>query len=240
MHMLLVARRGRARDRFVEELARLGADCQVVETPEELTQAARLCRYNGVLFDVPTIVREKHFDKGALQKLAEIYPSARLKYDATTDAVFALGTDAGPPSRDGLSVFVAACRDFLPRIIRRGERVEAHLPAILWRTRPPVGDPGDSGPGCERTCTLNVSLLGCFLFTTAQWAIGAQAWVVFPDVAEEPVPMRVAWHEPWAKRRTAPGVGLAFLETPPALVAELGRLGCVTGEMALACVDKGL
>jgi len=243
MHMLLVARRGQARDRFVEELSRLGANCQVVETPEELAYSAGLCRYNGVLFDVPTIVREKQFDKRVLQKLAEIYPSARIKYDPGTDAVFALGTDAGPLLRDGLSVFVAACRDFLPRTIRRGERVEAHLPAVLWRTPPLLGDAGDAwdvGSGGERTCTLNISLMGCFLFTTAHWVVGEAAWVVFPDVTMEPAPVRVAWHEPWANRRTAPGVGVAFLDIPAALFAELGQLGCVAVEMDIACAGKGL
>jgi hypothetical protein len=243
MHMLLVAHRGRARDRFVEELTRLGAVSHVAETPDELVRGARLCRYNGVLFDVPTIVREKHFDKRVLQKLAEIYPSARIKYDPGTDAVYALGTDAGPPSPDGLSVFVAACRDFLPRTMRRGERVEAHLPAVLWRRPPDSGEagPGDAtGPDSETTCTLNVSYLGCFLFTSASWAIGDEAWVVFPDVTPEPVRTRVAWYEPWARRRAIPGVGLAFLEMPDALFTELGQLGCVPDEMDIACDGKGL
>ena len=234
MHMLLVARRGQARDRIVAELTRLGAACDVAQTPEELLRAARCRRYNGVLFDVPTLVREKHFDKRVLQRLAEIYPSARLKYDPATDTVFALGADAGPPSRDGLSVFTAACRDFLPRRLRRGERVEANLPAVLWRTRP------DGGDGGEKTCTINVSYLGCFLFTSAAWEIGQEAWVVFPDVTEAPVRTRVAWHEPWALRRSVPGVGLAFLEMPEALFTELGHLGCEVDEMDIACPAKAL
>ncbi len=234
MHMLLVARRGQARDRIVAELTRLGAACDVAQTPEELLRAAQCRRYNGVLFDVPTLVREKHFDKRVLQRLAEIYPSARLKYDQATDTVFALGTDAGPPSRDGLSVFTAACRDFLPRSLRRGERVEANLPAVLWRTRP------DGGDGGEKTCTVNVSYLGCFLFTAAAWEIGQEAWVVFPDVTEAPVRARVAWHEPWALRRSVPGVGLAFLEVPEALFTELGHLGCEADEMDIACPAKAL
>ncbi|WP_156180916.1 PilZ domain-containing protein [Desulfovibrio sp. TomC] len=223
MHMLLVVRKGRARDRFVEELSRLGAGCDVADTPEALVQAARRRRYNGVLFDVPTLVREKQLDKRLLQHLAEIYPSARLKYDPVSDLVYALGTDAGPPSRDGLSVFVAACRDFLPRSLRRGERVEANLPAVLRRSPPGDGSLGASG---EMTCTLNVSYLGCFLFTTALWAVGDAAWVEFPDVLEGAVPARVVWHEAWARRRAVPGVGLAFLEMPEALRAELSRLGC--------------
>ncbi|MHC1790671.1 PilZ domain-containing protein [Solidesulfovibrio sp.] len=261
MHMLLVARKGQAKDRVVEELRRLGAVCHVAETPDELVRAARLCRYNGVLFDVPTLVREKQLDKRVLQNLAEIYPSARIKYDPVTDTVFALGAEAGPLSQDGLSVFVAACRDFLPRTMRRGERVEAHLPAVLWRTPPDgrggdAGDAGDAGevvgpvgtgddgvachPGGEMTCTLNVSYLGCFLFTTAVWTIGEEAWVVFPDVTEQPVRTRVAWYEPWARRRAIPGVGLAFLELPDALFIELGQLGCVPHEMDIACGGKGL
>ena len=240
MHMLLVVRKGRARDRFVEELNRLGAQCDVAETPDELVQAARHRRYNGVLFDVPTLVREKQLDKRLLQHLAEIYPSARLKHDPGTDMVYALGSDAGPPSPNGLSVFVAACRDFLPRSLRRGERVEANLPAVLWRTHPGGGGHGQSG---EMTCTINVSYLGCFLFTTASWAIGDEAWVVFPDVLEAPVPMRVAWHEAWGRRRSMPGVGLAFLEMPEALFTELGRLGCIPDEpdeMDIAREGKGL
>lgn len=240
MHMLLVVRKGRARDRFVEELSRLGAGCDVAETPEALVQAARLRRYNGVLFDVPTLVREKQLDKRLLQHLAEIYPSARLKYDPASDLVYALGTDAGPPSRDGLSVFVAACRDFLPRSLRRGERVEANLPAVLWRCHPSGGSHGANG---EMTCTLNISRQGCFLFTTTSWAVGDAAWVVFPDVLEIPVPTRVVWHEVWARRRAVPGVGLAFLEMPDALSMELGRLGCepdAPAEMDIACAGKGL
>jgi hypothetical protein len=237
MHMLLVARRGQARERIVAELMRLGAACDVAATPEELLAAARHRRYNGVLFDVPSIVREKQFDKRVLQNLAEIYPSARLKYDPGTDTVFALGAVAGPPSPDGLSVFVAACRDFLPRSLRRGERVDANLPAQLWRRAPGIG--GDS-EGMELTCTLNISYLGCFLFTAASWTIGEAAWVVFPDVTEEPVRTRVAWHEPWARRRALPGVGLAFLEMPEALFRELGQLGCVPDELDVACQGKAL
>ncbi|WP_300162830.1 PilZ domain-containing protein [Solidesulfovibrio sp.] len=230
MRMLLVVRDGRAKDRFLKELSALGAECDVARTSEELLAATRHTRYNGVLFDVPTIVRAKDIDRKLLHSLAEIYPSARLKHDPATDAIFALGTDAGPGSRDGLSVFVAACRDFLPRGLRRGERVDVNLPAVLWRT-PPKGDGG------ERTATLNLSYLGCFVFTAEDWAMSDPAWVVFPDVTPEPVRARVAWREPWGQRRAIPGVGLAFLEIPEVLYKELKMLGCepVDFEVASGC-----
>ncbi|MEA4858657.1 MAG: PilZ domain-containing protein [Solidesulfovibrio sp.] len=234
MRMLLVVRDGRARDRFIEELAALGADCDVAGTSEELLAATRHARYNGVLFDVPTLIRTRELDRRLLQSLAEIYPSVRLKHDPATDAIYALGTEAGPGSRDGLSVFVAACRDFLPRGLRRGERVDAHLPAVLWRAPP------DGGAGGEKTCTLNISYLGCFVFTASCWSMSEPAWIVFPDVTAEAARVRVAWYEPWGARRAVPGVGLAFLDIPEALYGELKLLGCEPVDFEVARSAKGL
>ncbi|WP_428564401.1 MAG: PilZ domain-containing protein [Solidesulfovibrio sp. DCME] len=234
MRMLLVARDGRAKDRFIEALAALGADCDVARTSEELLAATRHARYNGVLFDVPTLIRAKELDRRLLQALAEIYPTTRLKYDPATDVIYALGTEAGPGVSDGLSVFVAACRDFLPRGLRRGERVEAHLPAVLWRGRP------DEGGAGEKTCTLNISYLGCFVFTSTPWAKGEAAWIAFPDVSAEALRVRVAWYEPWGSRRVVPGVGLAFEDIPEALDAELRQLGCEPADFEVASGAKGL
>jgi hypothetical protein len=228
MQLLLVARKGRARDRFLEELARLAADCHVTSTPEELSAATRHTRYSGVLFDVPTILREKSFDPKLLRSLTEVYPSARLRYDAAADAVYALGAGTDTQFRGGLSVFVAACRDFLPRGLRRGERIDANLPVVLWRARP-----DGSGAG-ERTCTLNVSYLGCFVVTTASWDVAETAWLEFPDVTPGPLRARVAWHEPWGRRRAVPGIGLAFLERPETLFEELRLLGCEPDDLEVA------
>ena len=234
MRLLLVARPGRARERIVAALDALGAACDVAATPGELTSLARGGRFSGVLFDVPTLIVEKAFDRGVLHALSEVYPSARLKYDAGTDCVHALGAGTGPPSRDGLSVFVAACRDFLPRSLRRGERVDVHLPAVLWR-RPPTGET----PG-ERTCTINISFLGCFVFTAGEWAIGDPCWVDFPGMLDASLPTRVAWLEPWGRRRTVPGVGLSFGELPEAFARELISLGCLRPELEVASAAKGL
>ncbi|EHJ48030.1 hypothetical protein DFW101_2024 [Solidesulfovibrio carbinoliphilus subsp. oakridgensis] len=233
MRMLLIVREGRARDRFIEELNLLGTDCDVASTTGELLAATRHGHYNGVLFDVPTIVRARDCDKKLLQGLAEIYPSARLKHDPHTDAIYALGTHAGPGSLDGLSVFVAACRDFLPRSLRRGERIGVHLPAVLWRAPP------DGTAAGERTSTVNVSWLGCFLFTVSDWTKGEAAWVEFPGVLADPLRTRVAWHEPWGRGRAMPGVGLAFCDMPEALGAELRRLGCKPVDFEVASAAKG-
>ncbi|EFL50696.1 type IV pilus assembly PilZ [Solidesulfovibrio fructosivorans JJ]] len=235
MRMLLVVRECRARERFVAALSALGAECDVAASARELLTAMRHCRYNGVLFDVPTIVRTKDFDRKLLHALAEVYPSVRLRHDPATDAIFALGSECGPGSRDGLSVFVAACRDFLPRGLRRGERVDAALPAVLWRVPP---RPGCDGTGGEKTCTTNISSLGCFVFSTAPWAVGDSVWVEFPDIAREAVRAKVAWHEPWGCRRAIPGVGLTFLEIPAALGEELVRLGCDPTDFEVASPPK--
>jgi hypothetical protein len=234
MRLLLVAGKGRARDRYIEELALLETECDVASTPGELLRATRNAPYSGVLFDVPTILREKTFDKKFLRSLAEVYPSAKIKHDTATDTVCALGTEAASATEGGLSVFVAACRDFLPRSLRQGERIDAHLPAVLWRTPPDGSNAG------ERTCTTNISFLGCFLFTTATWTASETAWVEFPDVTPQPIRARVAWFEPWGRRRAIPGIGLAFLDIPEVFFEEMRRLGCQPVDFDIASSPKGL
>jgi hypothetical protein len=233
MRVLLVARPGRARERFLEELATLGARCDLAGTPVELAAATREGRYCGVLFDVPTLVREKGFDKPLLRDLASIYPSVRLKYDPGTDMVHALGADAAPTGRAGLSAFVEACREVPPRALRRGGRVTVHLPVVLRRPGPPTDRDGD------RAVTLNLCAWGCFVVTAATIAKGAPVELELPDVSGCRVPCRVSWIEPWGRRRELPGVGLIFLEVPAPLEAQLRRLGCHPEHEEVASADKG-
>ena len=233
MRVLLVARPGQARDRFQEELAALGAQCELAATPDELAAAARDGRYCGVLFDVPTLVREKDFDKRLLHDLASVYPSVRLKYNPATDMVHALGTDAAPVNQNGLSVFVAACREVVPRALRRGSRVTAHLPVVLHRSGPAAA--GDD----IRAVTFNLCPWGCFVVTADSLAEGDRIELEFPDIAGCRVPCQVSWLEPWGRRRELPGVGLAFLEMPEALAAELERLGCEPDQSPVAPTGKG-
>lgn len=230
--VLLVARPGRARDRFLEELDALGASAEVAAGPADLLAATRLGRYSGVLFDVPTLIREKNFDKLLLRDLASVYPSVRLKYDAAADTVHALGTNAAPTGRDGLSVFVEACREVSPRAMRRGGRVPAHLPVVLRRGEPPAGDG-------EQAVTLNISSWGCFVVTAAPFTEGEPVTATFPDIAGCRVRGRITWVEPWGARRELPGVGLAFLEMPETLATALTELGCAPGHEEVASSWKG-
>lgn len=230
--VLLLARPGRARDRFLEELAGLGVCPEVAATAAELVAAIRRGAFSGVLFDVPTLVREKDFDKLLLRDLALIYPCVRLKYDPDADVVHALGTNAAPTSRDGLSMFVAACREATPRALRRGGRVPAHLPVVLSRA-------GDSGGANERAVTLNISFWGCFVVTAASFTEGETVEATFPDIGGCRVRARVTWMEPWGARRELPGVGLAFLQIPGPLAEALTALGCGPDHEEVASRCKG-
>lgn len=233
MPMVLVARPGRARECILAALARFDVSCDLAGSPEELRGLARGTCYCGVLFDVPTLLREKGFDKELLRDLALIYPSVKLRYDPDADVVHALGSGAVPLGLDGLSVFVEACRRVAPRPLRRGGRVALHLPVVLRR----AGGETDDG---ERSVTANVSFMGCFVVTAATFAPGEAVTVEFPDLGGCLVRARVAWVEPWGRRRELPGVGLAFEASPAALAAELARCGCEPTERVVASRSKGL
>ena len=235
MRMLLIVRGERAKRRFTEALAALGVTCDAAATPRELLAAMRCNRYHGVLFDVPTIVRAREFDRNLLHAVSEVYPSLRLRHDPTSDAIVALGAGVGPDCRDGLARFVDGCRNFPPRCLRRGERMDIHLPTVLWRM--PPGQNGDESDG-EKTSTTNISFFGCFVFTTAPWSIGERAWLEFPDVTAQPVRTRVAWLSPWGGG-ALPGIGLAFEAMPQTLGAHLRQLGCAPADFEVASPPKG-
>ena len=231
--MVLVARSGRARERILAVLAALGVVCDVAATPGELCEVARGKQYCGVLFDVPTLLREKGFDKHLLRDLALIYPSVKLKYDPDADVVYALGDGAVALGRDGLSVFVEACRQVAPRPLRRGGRISVHLPVVLRRA-----DATDRED--ERAITSNISFWGCFVVTPSDFTPGEAVVMEFPDLRGCRVRTRVAWMEPWGLRRELPGVGLSFEEVPAVLAAELERFGCDPQERKVASQGKGL
>lgn len=217
MDILLVAQTGVARERYLALLRDLGARVLVAEEPDEVFAALRSGDFSGIVFDEPTLLANDAFDPGELRSLCERYPALYVMLDPDTDKLYVLGDCQYASSRQGIEAFVSECQDFSPPAMRIGARRRATLPVLLSR------DFTDPKAVVEATMTLNISRVGCFVFTVAAWERGEQGWLIFDDVDPRPVLVRVIWRQSWGSRRAA-GLGLRFEEPHEALLSEIGRM----------------
>lgn len=218
MRLLLVVGQGAARERYLAEAARHGARCDAVLHPAEVFLTLRRRRYNGILLDVPTLVRSKASGDRILLDLAEIFPVLRVRFDPDRGCVHALRYGQMVDREGALEAFFEECKDFPPRHARAGERAEAFWPVMVRR---------EATGETVRAVTANVSFLGCFLIHCGTWSRGEATWLRFPDIPEAgEVGAKVAWIAPWGASRGLPGVGVSFDGLSPALREALLGVGC--------------
>ncbi len=206
IRLLLVAEKGRAQKAYLEELDRTGADVDCIDSPDELHD--RLCDapYNGLLVDVPTMIRSESAKKSRVTQVMERFPVLRLLYNAEQGGI--RGLSQGGMIRDNKSMhdFVLnECRVFPARSIRRTPRTDQVLNVLL------AHDPGLFGKGEERTVMVNVSEKGCFVFSCDEWKADAAAWVVVAELEDQsPIELKIHWTRPWGASRRLPGIGASY------------------------------
>jgi hypothetical protein len=217
MDVLLVAQPGVARERYLQLLREFGAAAQVAADPAAVFAALKQGDFSGIVFDEPTLLADDRYDPALLRGLCERYPALHVLYEAETDMLYVLGNRHYPSSLQGIEAFVRECREFSPPSLRIEPRSRATLPVLLSR------DFTDPGGSVETTMTLNVSRVGCFVYTVSPWERGEQGWLIFDDIDPRPVRVRVVWRQAWGARRPA-GLGLRFDEAHEALVSEIARI----------------
>lgn len=189
---------------YVRLVRSLGADCFVAHAQADIINILRGAPIQGVVLDLPTVVRIKGPDKQRVFELLGIYPIIRMRYSRKEAKVIVPGPEQNPAT--ALQAFLAGpCRSFTPRPIRRVERSAFNYNVILTSSQEPRG---------ERTVLANYTPNGCFVVTATPLSPGELVGVLFPDACgcgnHVRVAARVVHHVPWGGGRTLPGVGLAF------------------------------
>ena len=203
VRVVLVAAEEDSRRRYVQELDAHGVHYDVVESLAQLHQALTRAPYNGILLDVPTLIRAGSAEKALTHELLEIYPALRLSWDPAEQRIRAMYYGQTGETGHTLADFVATqAGQFRARTYRRMPRADVALCVTLTRL---------NGDQTERTVVVNMSEAGCFVITTNEWCEDAPLELAFPDLeAAGPFSARCRRVVPWGAGCHMPGIGVSF------------------------------
>jgi hypothetical protein len=163
----------------------------LLATLQELPAVLKTTPVSGILLEAITSVADPRQDTVAIHEMIDLYPFATFR--VVDQEILVLG------EAESLEGFVNQCRQFTPRVIRREIRTTVHLAVYL--------SADNTFEDAERAVTINVSDIGCFVYSIRNWTIGHRVWLrlLGDDVA---IPGTVCSWQPWGNNKLLPGVGI--------------------------------
>jgi hypothetical protein len=235
IRVALAACAGPVRQAYVDALKQLGVEAVVFDSPRGGLEALASRDLQGILFDLPTLLRDKSFDKRMLVRLESVIPIMRLRHDPHTGRIDGISDGQAYRAGEALQQFIhGQCGHYSVHALKGAERVKVALPVLLG-----AGEPGQEE--WEKAVTRSVSMKGCFVNTATCREPGSKLILVFSDFSDQaPVSAQVSWCVPWGKRREVPGLGLIYLSLTDAQKAELASLGLQAYSSPLAHEAQGV
>ncbi|MEF2230667.1 MAG: PilZ domain-containing protein [Pseudodesulfovibrio sp.] len=204
--LLLIAEPGLPRAAYLGVLRDLDVEVDCIASPGEMAGALMDAPYNGLVIDVPTMIRCDCGDKNRITRVMERFPVLRVMYNPKCGGIRGLAQGGTLRDNRDLIEFVEhECVPFSPRSIRVVQRREVVFNVVLLNR---LGLPEVQG---ERTVTLNVSEHGCFIYSINDWRMGEPAWLVVNEFDDRtPIELKVRWQRPWGTASLLPGIGATF------------------------------
>jgi hypothetical protein len=206
VRVLLIAEEGAPRTAYEKALQDMGAAYDALSSPSQMKSRLIETPYNGLLLDVPTMIRATGREKMRVNEMLERFPVLRLIYDAKKQSIRGLHYGRSSDNTTTLQCFIEkTCATLPPRSIRSADRCNLHL--NVWLLPQPHA-PLSAG---ERTVTTNASEVGCFIITSRPWKGFERLWLVFREFRDKtPVETSVRWRKPWGEKPELPGLGVQF------------------------------
>lgn len=204
--VLLIAEGGLARSAYTEVLQDLDVDVDCIGAPDEMSDALIDAAYNGLLVDVPTMIRCECSDKNRITRIMNRFPVLRLMYNPQFGGIRGLAQGGTIRDNRNLTDFILnECVPFIPRSIRVAERKNVTFNVLL------MNDMNAAEIEAERTVTVNVTEHGCFIYSIGDWREQDSAWLVVNEFKDKtPIELRVRWCNRWGKTMNIPGIGATF------------------------------
>lgn len=199
--ILVVAYKDDARNALEKSLQAAGLEYCSAATFVEAEDIALSGLFNGMLVDLPSIVKAKDEEKIVACSLTGFYPTLRVR---TMGGMLIPMTMPGEARQDSsLKDFIEkSCRNFVPRRLRASRRKDVVLSTISRQ-----------GSAESRGYTINLSWGGAFIADVCmeKYAVDQEFKLYFHEIETE-VPVRVRWLQPWGFQKK-PGIGIQFLES---------------------------
>ncbi|MFQ5964438.1 MAG: hypothetical protein ACE5KZ_09155 [Candidatus Scalinduaceae bacterium] len=163
VRILLVCKKGSARQKYLDASKKLGARVDVVSSFKELFKVIVGMPYNGLMIDMLTKIRSHSDEKGRAQNIFEHYPVIQLTFDMKSGQIRTLyiGKVKGSGTLDNF--ITQQCCSFSARIIRSNLRRDINFNVILSKSK------NVSSGDYEKTVIMNIDLGGCFIFSSSNW-----------------------------------------------------------------------
>lgn len=159
---------------------------------------------NGIVTDIPILVRASLNDKMLFEGIEGIFPNIRLNWNEHAGFRI-LFTDPKRSGEEHLRAFLQRCLAFSPRPLRRNDRKECHLNLLMWEE----GEPEDRA---HKAFTMDVSHNGLFVCTCDPPPFGVEVRLSILELSPLPFRATVRWQRGWGMSSTIPGFGARFLD----------------------------
>jgi hypothetical protein len=164
-------------------------------------------RINGIVADVPVLVRASLNEKMLYEGIEGIFPNVRVNWNRQADFKVLFG-DPGRSGEENLKAFLKRCLAFTPRSLRRNDRKQRNLNLL-------VREEGQSLDNARRAFTTDLSHGGLFAGTCEPPAVGTTVWLQVLELGPEPFKTQVRWNRSWGEGMAIPGFGVKFLDPTP-------------------------
>ncbi len=195
----------------------------ITHSIEELLAVLQKTPCCGLLVDIRMKIKASAEQNSMFQTISNHFPLLMLRWNLATQ-----GYNTFSPNQEGdMTVgdfILGPCSSTPPRCLRLHERKSVHLSCVFF---PPTGKSKDDW---LRSSLLDLSVGGCFAYSTTTWARGSKMKLVFPDMEDRtPVIVEVMRNIPWGKGRQLPGMGLRFEKISEAQMECI--LSCLKGTL---------
>jgi len=206
--IILVVKDEIRKDRYQAILDTFEVSLNVVASLKEAINLASEEPHNGLLIDLPLLVRAPQVIKFSINDLLNGLPSGTLNIHAPSGEIRLLQRGDRTLNCSSVEQFVEICAKFHPKIIFSKKRVQLHY-NVLLATTPDFRDP-------DRSVCMDISTGGCFLIFLrpphrVDIAVGSTVWIKMIGLNNgDPIEAVVRWMREWGTTHNIPGIGVEF------------------------------
>ncbi len=216
--IILVVKDQTRKASYLSLLENFDVHWKVVGSLKDAINAAAEEPHNGVLIDLPLMVRAHQAIRVGIDDVINGLPSGTLNIHAPSGEIRLLQRGDRALQCSSIEHFISMCAGVSPKLIFSRKRVHHHYNALLAST-PDLREP-------DRTVCIDISTGGCFLFCVREdVAIDSTVWIKligFNDAA--PIEAVVRWVREWGTTQTIPGIGVEFQNISDELRKQIGEM----------------